>query len=180
MKKGRIQPLDPQTEGPAGEIMSLMQKQMGAVPNLYRAMANSPAALNGFLSLRTALQSGRLDRTMQERIALLVASENDCDYCKAAHTMLGRRAGLDDAELESALAAESNDDKIRKSLIFAREVLRNRGQVSDSVLEQVRGASWSDEEIIEIVAHIVLNIFSNYIDHVAHPQIDFPPPIFKS
>jgi len=79
-------------------LLDAVQKQLGVVPNLFRLVATSPQALEGYLGLSGALAKGALPAATRERIALAVAEVNGCDYCLSAHTYLGRNlAKLDDA-----------------------------------------------------------------------------------
>ena len=171
----RMMMIDPnEATGAAGDLLSKTQAQLGRTPNLYRAMANAPAALDGYLAFRGALQSGVLSNEMRERIALLAAEDNGCGYCVSAHMFRGAKIGISAEELARARAATSDDAKVAAGLAFAREVIARKGDVSDDALTTVRAAGWSDAEIGEMVAHIALNAFSNYFSHVARPDLDFP------
>jgi uncharacterized peroxidase-related enzyme len=145
------------------------------VPNLFRAVANSPAALEGYLGLNGALAKGALDAKTRERIALAVAEINGCDYCLSAHTYIGKNlAKLDDAEIEANRRGSSHDPRAAAAVRFAAKIVRERGHVSDADLTEIRGAGFDDAQLIEIVAHVALNILTNYVNEVAGTQIDFP------
>jgi len=173
----RMAMIDPQSAtGAAKDLLAKTQAQLGRTPNLYRAMANAPAALDGYLSFRNALQSGVLTKEMRERIALLTAEDNGCEYCVSAHLFRGEKIGMSQADLAGTREARSEDPRIAAGLAFVRGVMAHKGDVSDDTLAAMRAASWSDEEIGEIVAHVALNVFSNYFNHVARPELDFPLP----
>jgi uncharacterized peroxidase-related enzyme len=156
-------------------LLDAVKKQLGVAPNLFRMVANSPAALEGYVSLMGALAKGSLPSATHERIALAVAELNSCDYCLSAHTYLGKNvAKLDDAEMTANRAGGSNDPKAAAAVRFAVVVLRNRGHVSDEDLRAVRAAGYTDGEIVEIVQLVALNIWTNYINSVAQTVIDFP------
>jgi uncharacterized peroxidase-related enzyme len=158
------------------ELLDETRRQLGRVPNLYAAMANGPAALRGYLALRAALSAGTLDDRAREQLALLVAQENGCAYCVAAHTMRGARLhDMTGQELQAARHAQDDDPHRAAVLQLARAVLRHRGGVDDELLEHARRAGVTDAEIMEIVGHVALNVFSNYANHVAWPDLDFPP-----
>jgi uncharacterized peroxidase-related enzyme len=162
---------------PEGSRASLgaVAKSLGSVPNLFRLVGNSPAALKGYLGLNSALASSQLDSRTQERIALTVAELNGCDYCLSAHTYLGRNvAGLDDAEITANRHGSSNDIRSAAALRFAGQVVRSRGHVADEDLRAVKAAGFADAELVEIVLAIALNTFTNYINEVARTEIDFP------
>jgi uncharacterized peroxidase-related enzyme len=152
-----------------------VEKQLGVTPNLFRVVANSPAALQGYLGLNGALAHGTLDAATRERLALTVAEINGCDYCLSAHSYLGKNvAKLDDGELERARDAASGDPKVAAALQFAAAVTRRRGHVGDAELQAVKAAGYSDGQIVEIILHVALNTLTNYVNEVADTAIDFP------
>ncbi len=155
-------------------LLDAVEKQLGIVPNLFRLVGTSPAALEGYLGLNGAL-SRTLDAKTRERIALAVAQANGCDYCLSAHTYLGLNlAKIDDAEITRNRAGHSDDAKADSALVFARKVLDARGRVSDADLAAVRLAGFTEPQVIEIVASVALNVLTNYINNVAQTDIDFP------
>jgi len=156
-------------------LLAEVKKQLGSVPNLFRLVANSPAALEGYLGLFGALGKGALPAPTHERIALAVAEINGCDYCLSAHTYMGRNlAKLDDTEMSLNRNGSSNDPKANAAVSFAAKVARERGHVRAEDLEAVRSAGYDDAQIIEIVLHVALNTWTNYINEVAKTDIDFP------
>jgi uncharacterized peroxidase-related enzyme len=151
------------------------KKKLGSVPNLFRVIANSPAALEGYLGVMTALSKGRLDPKTHERIALAVAEINGCSYCLSAHSYLARHvAKLDDAELTANRNGASNDPKADAAVRFAAAIVRERGRVSDADVKAVKKAGFDDAQLVEIVAHVALNTLTNYVNEVALTEIDFP------
>lgn len=156
-------------------LLQAVKKQLGIVPNLFRVVGNSPAALEGYLGLNGALGKGQLDVKTRERIALAVAEINGCGYCLAAHSYLAKNlAKLDDAEISANRGGASNDPKADAAVAFAATIVRQRGHVSAADLEAVRAAGYGDAEIIEIVLHVALNTLTNYVNEVASTDIDFP------
>ena len=148
---------------------------LGSVPNLFRIVANSPQTLEGYLGLNSALGKGSLDAQTRERIALAVVEINGCNYCLAAHNYLGTHlAKLSPAEIEANRRGTSGDDKAAIAVGFAVKITNNHGKVSDSDLQAVRAAGYSDAEIVEIVGHVALNTLTNYINEVLGTEIDFP------
>ena len=171
----RIQAINPeQAQGKAKELLDGVQKSLGMVPNIISTIANSPAALEAYLTSGKAFSGGRLDAKLREQIALTVAGENTCDYCASAHTALGKMAGVDDVELARNLSGDSSNHQIDAVLKFAKTVVAKRGFVSSADLQKIRDTGYDDGEIIEIVAHVTQNIFTNYVNHIADTEIDFP------
>jgi uncharacterized peroxidase-related enzyme len=156
-------------------LLEAVRKQLGVVPNMFRLVANSPAALEGYLGLFGALNKGALPAPTRERIALAVAEINGCDYCLSAHTYLGKKlAKLDDAEITANRNGASNDPKADTAVRFAVKLVRARGHVSEEDLLAVRSAGYDDGQVIEIVLHVALNTWTNYINLAAGTDIDFP------
>lgn len=159
----------------AQPLLDAVKKQLGVVPNLFRLVANSPAALEGYLGLSAALGKGALAPQTRERIALAVAEINGCDYCLSAHSYLGRNlAKLDDAEIAANRAGGSNDAKADAAVRFAAKVVRLRGHVGEEDVRALKDAGYSDAQLVEIVMHVALNTWTNYINEVGKTEIDFP------
>ena len=156
------------------DLLNAVKKQMGGIPNLIATMAQSSAALGGYLGLAGALAAGSLSSAHREQIALTVAGANACDYCASAHTAVGKGVGLSADEMARNLLGRSSDPKTAALLAFAREFVRLRGRTSDVQLATLSAAGFSHEAVVEIVANIALNIFTNYFNHVAGAEIDFP------
>jgi uncharacterized peroxidase-related enzyme len=169
----------PATIGAAPEasrpLLEDVKKLLGVAPNLFRMVASSPAALQGYVGLLGALGTGALPAATHERIALAIAEFNACDYCLSAHTYLATRvAKLDESEVAANRSGSSNDAKADAAVRFARKVAQLRGHVSDEDVRAVRTAGYTDGEIVEIVQHVALNTWTNYVNSVARTEIDFP------
>jgi uncharacterized peroxidase-related enzyme len=171
----RITPVDPSSaEGKVRELLAGVQRSLGATPNLYRVIGRSPAALAGALGLGGALARGRLGARLREKIALAVAEANACDYCLSAHTALGKGLKLSDEELALARQGRAPAPRDAAALRFAARVVERRGRVDDADLAEVRRAGFDDGQIVEIVAEVALNVFTNYLNQVAETDVDFP------
>ena len=160
--------------GKAKELLDGVQAKLKITPNMTRVMANSPAVLQAYLSFNSAVAGGALDAKLREQIALEVGEQNACQYCVSAHTAIGRMVGLSDPEMEAARGAASSSPKHAAALEFARQLVAKRGLLTDADIEAVRRAGFTDAEIAEIIAHVALNIFTNYFNHVAGTTLDFP------
>lgn len=155
-------------------LLDAVGKQLGVIPNLFRLVGLSPAALEGYVSFNSAL-SKTLDAKTRERIALAIAQTNSCDYCLSAHTYLGLNlAKLDEGEVRRNREGHSSDARADAALVFARRVAESRGRVSDAELTAVKSAGYTDAQVVEIVANVALNVLTNFINNVAHTDIDFP------
>jgi uncharacterized peroxidase-related enzyme len=171
----RLKAIDPQdATGKAKVLLDGVQAKIGMVPNLMRTYANSPAALEAYLNFSGALGGGLLNAKLREQIALTVADANSCEYCLSAHTAIGKMVGLNENELVASRRATATDAKTDAALKFAHQIVVKRGEVLDSEVQAVRAAGYNDSEIVEIVANVALNIFTNYFNHVAQTVVDFP------
>jgi uncharacterized peroxidase-related enzyme len=156
-------------------LLEGVKKSLGSVPNLFRTVGVSPAALQGYLGLNGALAKGRLNAATRERIAIAVAEINDCSYCLSAHSYIAKNlVKLDDREIAASRDAGSADPKVAAALRFAARVVNARGHVSDTDVAEVRAAGYDDAEVMEIVAHVALNTLTNYVNEIAKTDIDFP------
>ncbi|MEO1657786.1 MAG: carboxymuconolactone decarboxylase family protein [Pseudomonadota bacterium] len=159
----------------ARALLNNVKAGLGSVPNMFRLVANSPAGLEGFLGLNSALGKGDLEPAIRERIALALANVNGCDYCNAAHTYLGKNvAKLSDDEITLARQGRSGDAKADIAVAFARKVAVERANVSEADVDAVRKAGFSDAELVEIVLHVALNTLTNYVNEVFGTEVDFP------
>jgi uncharacterized peroxidase-related enzyme len=161
-------------EGKTKALLDAVRKALGVVPNLYRVTANSPAALDGLLHLGGALAKGTFDARLRERIALAVAEANGCAYCLSAHTALGLGAGLTQQDVDAARLANAADGRTAAILRFARRIVDDRGAIPNVALQEATRAGLTDGEIVEVIANVVANIFTNYLNLVANTDIDFP------
>ena len=171
----RITQLDPaQATGKAKQLLDAVKSKLGIVPNLTRVLANAPAALEGYLNFSGALAGGTLNAKVREQISLAVAESNLCGYCLSAHTFIGGKVGLTQKEVADARHAAAATNKTDAILKLARSIIVQRGEVSDADLKAARSSGLTDGEIVETTANVALNIFTNYINHVARTVVDFP------
>lgn len=155
-------------------ILDAVNKQLGVVPNLFRLVSISPAALAGMTSFSGALGK-TLDVKTRERIAIATAQVNGCDYCLSAHTYLGLNlAKISPEEVALNRKGASGDPKADAAVRFATKVAQNRGKVSDADIGAVKLAGFSEAQIVEIVAVVAENFLTNLLNNVAETDIDFP------
>jgi uncharacterized peroxidase-related enzyme len=171
----RLQPVDPSTTtGKAKELLDAVKSKLGIVPNMTRVMAASPAVLESYLGFSRALAGGLLDAKTREQIALLTAQQNHCNYCLSAHTAIGKMVGLNHEQIIASRHGDGSNPKTTAALTFAKHILETRGQVSEADVAAVRNAGFSEGEIAKIIAHVALNVFTNYFNDVTDVDIDFP------
>lgn len=171
----RIEQLDPNTTtGKAKELFDAVQGKIGFIPNLVKVFGNSPATLQAYLSLGEITSKGSFSNKFREQLALAIAEENSCNYCLSAHSAIGKMNGLSEEQLEDSRKGLAIDEKQAKALEFAQKVTSKRGQVSSEDLNSIKSYGYSDGEILEIVLNVVSNTLTNYVNHIADTEIDFP------
>lgn len=171
----RMAMVDPaQTSGRVRAMLDGVAAKRGRVPGMVRVLANAPAALSGYFGLHAALGTGVLEPALREQIAIAVAEANGCATCLAAHTAFGRDEGLSGAELDSARDARSTDPATETALRFALTVMRTVGHVADADLVAMKSHGFDDAAILEIVAVVFMNVFTNAVNHVADTSPDYP------
>ncbi|MEM9170041.1 MAG: carboxymuconolactone decarboxylase family protein [Pseudomonadota bacterium] len=156
------------------EIFNAVTSKVGMVPNVYRVVGASSAALGAFLGFNEGLGAGRFDVKTREAIALAVAGANNCDYCASAHSAISKNLKVDDAEITARLRGGSSDARLDAILKFAVALVDKKGFATDADLAAAREAGLDQTDIVEIIALTVANIFTNYVNHVADTEIDFP------
>lgn len=160
-------------------LLGQIQQAFGATPNMFKAVANSPAALQSMWAAFGALGQGTLGAKLGEQIAVAIANRNRCEYCLAAHTVLGQNAGASAAEMAAAQVGQSSDPKTAAALAFALKVVEQRAQVSEADVANLQEVGFRDEQVVEILAHVALNLFTNYINVALDIPVDFPKVALK-
>lgn len=171
----RITPVQPeQATGAVKTSFDAAKAAFGVVPNGIKVLGASPSALRGYLRFAGALASGSLSKAEREQLAVLTAQRNECGYCLSAHTLAGRAAGLSEGELLASRRGDASDPRTAALLQFAGAVIDDRGAVPDSALAAAREGGLTDGELLEVVAEIALNTFTNYANRLADPEYDIP------
>lgn len=171
----RIAPLTKdEVSGKAAEQWGAVEQKIGKVPNLLATLARSPGALGMYLNTGAALEEASISAALREQIAMVVAGQNQCGYCASAHTAIGKMVGVAEGELSKNLRGESDDAKVQAALDFSKVIVEKRGWASDAEVQAVRDAGYTEGEVLEIVATVVANIFTNYMNHVIETENDFP------
>jgi uncharacterized peroxidase-related enzyme len=163
--------------GTTRELLDAVHGAFGSTPAMFRATANSPAALQamwGFFGALGANGGGTLGAKLGEQIAVAVAERNGCHYCLAAHTLLGRKAGATEAEMAAAQAGEATDARTAAALRLALALVDRRGSVGADEVQAFKSAGFDDGQLIELIAHVALNLFTNTVNNAVATPVDFP------
>ncbi|MGL5290725.1 MAG: carboxymuconolactone decarboxylase family protein [Vibrionaceae bacterium] len=151
-----------------------LQSSFGMVPNLFATLAHSPALLNGFLAFAGALEKGKLTIKQRELLALAIGQTNKCRYCLSAHTLLARKAGLSVQDIKAAREGHAKNALDNALLQLANALVEQRGVILDQQLDAARSKGVDDELIMEVLGQVVVNTLTNYANHLADTDIDFP------
>lgn len=169
----RIKPVTvDQATGQTAQLYAAIKGQLGSVPNLFQAMGHAPKVLETYLGLSGAQVS--LSGVEKELIALVVAESNGCEYCLAAHTVLGKMNKLSESEIIAARKGQSTDSKHSALLNLTKEIVAKKGNISDEVFGSFIAAGFSASQIPEVVLAVSQNIFTNYLNNINYTEIDFP------
>ncbi|WP_019856293.1 carboxymuconolactone decarboxylase family protein [Actinopolyspora mortivallis] len=153
-----------------------LRAQFGTVLNIHGEMAHSPVVLAAYGGILDAItEHGTFDAPTREAIALAVGNTNDCGYCQSAHTQGAKAAGWSEPDTVAIRDGSiDTDPKLSALLDLARAISRDAGEVDDSTWERARQAGWSETELTELFAHVLVNIFTNYFNHYARTELDIP------
>jgi uncharacterized peroxidase-related enzyme len=162
--------------GPSGQIFAQIKKAIGSVPNTFAAIAaHGPAALKAVLAADAVLTAGTLTKRDQETVKLIISGVAGCDYCVAAHSQLGKLAGLKPDELKNIRDGKPTGDAKRDALVgFVRKLAQSSGTVSDEDFAAIRAAGYSDGQLVEISLAFATTVFTNVFNRINDTEIDFP------
>jgi len=158
------------------DALKALEAKFGKVLNIHGAMAHSPAVLQTYAAIQQVMRdTGTFDGRTREAIALAVANVDECSYCQAAHTAGGKAAGLSEQDTIDIRRDQVGDPKLAALLALVREQTGNVGTVQDSTWQAALDAGWTDAELTETSAHVALNLFTNYFNHLVQTDLDLPP-----
>lgn len=158
------------------ELYGMLKKQMGKVPNVYQVYGHSPAALKANLQLDDTLSKGILTGKEIEIIALTVSEYNACEYCIAAHTVVGKMQGMSEEQTIDARKGKYASEKEQHLIDFTKAILEKHGKISNEDLQTFLNAGYGNAAVVEVIGQIAKNFFNNYTNHIAETPVDFPEP----
>jgi len=165
-----------EASGKTAELFTAIKKSAGRVPNAYATVGtHSPGALGAALANDAVLAKSSLDKADAEAIKLAVSELAGCDYCAAAHTVVGKMAGLTQLETQQIRAGEATGNAKRDALVrFVRQVADSRGTVDARVLADVREAGYTEAQVIDALFAMSVINFTNLVNRVNDTTLDFP------
>lgn len=175
LKMPRLREIDYEdATGQIKEAYDEVKTEAGAVPNLFKALANSPVTLQAYLTLEKLLGKGKLTETEREIVRLVVSTYNNCDYCRAVHTETAKMNGLSEEKIIDLCQRKFDNPKYAALSAFTWSTLETKGYVKNTCIAKFRDAGYTDENIAEVVALIAQKTLSNYLNHINETEIDFP------
>jgi uncharacterized peroxidase-related enzyme len=162
--------------GHAAQLFTAIKGAIGMVPNAYATVgSNSPPALEAALNLDAALGRSSLSKKQVEAVKLAVSAVAECDYCLAAHTLMGKHAGLSREAIIAIRTGQASGDAAIDALAnFARLLVSTAGTVPASAVSAVMDAGYSDAQIVDTLLTIASITFTNLVNRVNDTVIDFP------
>ncbi len=171
----KINPIQMKDASEASQaVLEIVNKKLGRIPNMYKVMANSPAVLDAYVKLNGSLSTGAIGSKMAELIALATGEYNSCSYCLSAHTFLGGKVGLTEKQIDDSKNFHSEAEKIDAGLQFVKKLLINPNEISSDDIAPLRNHGFTDGEILEIIANVIRNMFTNYVNIVSNTEVDWP------
>ena len=154
-------------------VLEQVKAKMGFIPNLFGIMAESPEALNAYLSLSGLLEKGVFSQVERDVLLLAVSADNRCHYCMAVHSTLADMHEVP-GEIVGALrdGTPIADRRLEALRSFARSVVGNRGHLPESEVSAFLAADFTKRHILEVVAFVAMKTLSNYINHFAGTPVD--------
>ncbi|MGK7295011.1 MAG: carboxymuconolactone decarboxylase family protein [Candidatus Wenzhouxiangella sp. M2_3B_020] len=157
----------------ARNLLEQAEKNYGFVPNILGVMANAPALLEGYMTLNGIFEKTSFSTAEKQIVLLGAATENECDYCTAAHTAIAKMQDVDEAVLQAVQKGEKIPDERLDALFrFTRVMVEKRGHPSGDDLRAFFDAGFSEAQVQEVILGVGLKTLSNYNNHVAETPVD--------
>lgn len=155
------------------QLFDALKGKLGFVPNLYATLAHSENALGTYLTLQSSKSS--INAKAREVVNLVVSQVNECEYCLAAHTALGKMNGFnDDQILEIRTGHAGFDPKLDALAVLTRSITENRGKADAAALDAFFAAGWTQENLVDVIVTIGDKIITNYLHRTTEVPVDFP------
>lgn len=154
-------------------IFDDLKKHLGTVPNLYATMAHSDTALGNYLAFQNAKSA--ITGKAREVVNLVVSQVNQCEYCLAAHTVIGRMNGFTDAQILEIRGGQASFDARLDALArLVRNVAVNRGHADQALVQAFLDAGWTKAHLIDTIVAIGDKTVTNYLHATTQVPVDFP------
>jgi uncharacterized peroxidase-related enzyme len=155
-------------------IFENLQKQIGMVPNLYATFGYSPNALSNYLTYQANQAKGTFNAKEREAIFLAVSEVNQCQYCLAAHTALGKMNGFSEEETMDLRDGRIADKRLSIITRLAADITLNRGRANAELIEEFFSNGFDNAALIDLISLVADKIFANYVHNLTQIPVDFP------
>ena len=162
-----------ESSGARKKALEEIGKRYGKVPNVIGAMAESPAAVKGYIGLIDAMRQANFSNTELHVIWFTINVAHSCHYCMSAHSQWAEREAVSQKVIETARAGLPYEDKRLEALrAFTKTMVDKRGWAKEEELEAFLSAGFTQENIFEVIAAIAYKTMTNYTNHIAEPDLD--------
>lgn len=157
-------------------LLSAAKDSFGFIPNLLGEFAEAPAVLEGYLKLDEIVQKTSFSAKEQQLAILAASIENECHYCSAIHsTILKNQLNVDEEIVDAVRNGDTvPHEKFNALVSYVRNVVGNRGNISDSDIEAFLDAGFTKQNVLEVNLIVALKTISNYTNHIADTPLDEP------
>jgi uncharacterized peroxidase-related enzyme len=157
----------------SGQALARLKQSAGLVPNLAAAMAESPALIDGFVTLREIYQRGTLTAQDREILGTANAVENRCEWCVAFHSFVAGKVGVPSATIEAIRASRPPEDARARALTrFTTQLIEQRGAIDSQELDKFLAAGFTKQQALEVVTGLAFSLMANYAGNFVEPQLD--------
>src|SRR5215216_3358231 len=168
----KLHTLEPAPEASRNKLEEVKQK-FGRIPNFFAVSAESPAAVDAYVSLSNIFRKTSLTPAEQQIVILAASAENECHYCVAAHSKGAKAAGVSDSDIEAIKTrAPLGDPKGEALRRIVSQIVKNRGWISDADVQAFLSQGYSRSQLLDVMVGVSMKTLSNYINHLADPPLE--------
>jgi AhpD family alkylhydroperoxidase len=167
-------PTRQQVDAKANSIFDNLESNLGMVPNIYATIGYSSTILEGYLNYAAVISSGVYSKKQEEAIKLAVSEVNNCQYCKAAHTVLAKMNGYTEEETLEIRSGNHKDKNLNTLIQTAQEIAVKRGAISNETKARFFNQGFNEQAFIELIAMVNVVSFTNFIHNATQVPVDFP------
>jgi AhpD family alkylhydroperoxidase len=167
-------PSNDQLSPESQQLLEVLNKRLGKIPNLYATIGYSSNALKAMLGFEESLHHGVFSAKEKEAVYLVVSQVNGCEYCLAAHSLLAAKRGYKPDEILDLRRGLAADVKFQTALQLAKAIAENKGAVEDRFRNSFFDAGYNEAALMELVALVTIRTFTNYVFILTKIPIDYP------
>ncbi len=136
-------------------------------------MSNSPELVKAYSEMGKLFGQTSFSQLEKNIIWLAVSRTNNCHYCVAIHSMVGKMFKMPDHIIESLRNdTPINDTKLESLRKFTVLKTEKRGWATKEEIDSFLKAGYTKEQILELIVGIAQKTISNYVNHIAGTPLD--------